>query len=74
MNRCLRRVSNYPKTLSSPGFYGGYTPFSDSYRGIITTTAGPEQLSTGRFCKFDPIDCPGSISDGDLPPIGGRPK
>ena len=24
-------VSNYPKTLSSPGFYGGYTPFSDSY-------------------------------------------
>ena len=26
-----RRLSNYPKTLSSPGFYGGYTPFSDSY-------------------------------------------
>ena len=26
-----RSVSNYPKTLSSPGFYGGYTPFSDSY-------------------------------------------
>jgi hypothetical protein len=25
------RVSNYPKTLSSTGFYGGYTPFSDSY-------------------------------------------
>jgi hypothetical protein len=25
------RLSNYPKTLSSPGFYGGYTPFSDSY-------------------------------------------
>ena len=24
-------LSNYPKTLSSPGFYGGYTPFSDSY-------------------------------------------
>ena len=24
-------ISNYPKTLSSPGFYGGYTPFSDSY-------------------------------------------
>ena len=24
-------VSNYPKTLSSPGFYGCYTPFSDSY-------------------------------------------
>ena len=23
--------SNYPKTLSSPAFYGGYTPFSDSY-------------------------------------------
>ena len=22
---------NYPKTLSSPAFYGGYTPFSDSY-------------------------------------------
>src|SRR5271166_4716084 len=20
-------LSNYPKTLSSPGFYGGYTPF-----------------------------------------------
>ena len=26
-------LSNYPKTLSSPGFYGGYTPFSDSYLG-----------------------------------------
>jgi len=26
-----RGLSNYPKTLSSPGFYGGYTPFSDSY-------------------------------------------
>ncbi len=25
--------SNYPKTLSSPEFYGGYTPFSDSYLG-----------------------------------------
>ncbi len=25
------RLSNYPKTLSSPGFYGSYTPFSDSY-------------------------------------------
>jgi hypothetical protein len=25
------RLINYPKTLSSPGFYGGYTPFSDSY-------------------------------------------
>ena len=25
------RFSHYPKTLSSPGFYGGYTPFSDSY-------------------------------------------
>ena len=25
------RLSNYPKTLSSPGFYAGYTPFSDSY-------------------------------------------
>ena len=25
------RLSNYPKTLSSLGFYGGYTPFSDSY-------------------------------------------
>ena len=24
-------LSNYPKTLSSPGFYGGYTRFSDSY-------------------------------------------
>ena len=24
-------LSNYPKTLSSAGFYGGYTPFSDSY-------------------------------------------
>ena len=24
-------LSSYPKTLSSPGFYGGYTPFSDSY-------------------------------------------
>ena len=24
-------LGNYPKTLSSPGFYGGYTPFSDSY-------------------------------------------
>ena len=24
-------LSNYPKTLSSPGFYGCYTPFSDSY-------------------------------------------
>ena len=23
-------LSNYPKTLSSSGFYGGYTPFSDS--------------------------------------------
>ena len=23
-------LGNYPKTLSSPGFYGGYTPFSDS--------------------------------------------
>src|SRR5271157_4593185 len=27
----LPLLSNYPKTLSSPGFYGGYTPFSDSY-------------------------------------------
>src|SRR5208337_75868 len=27
----LDPLSNYPKTLSSPGFYGGYTPFSDSY-------------------------------------------
>ena len=27
----VARLSNYPKTLSSPGFYGGYTPFSDSY-------------------------------------------
>ena len=26
-----RALSNYPKTLSSPGFYGVYTPFSDSY-------------------------------------------
>ena len=26
-------LRNYPKTLSSPGFYGGYTPFSDSYFG-----------------------------------------
>jgi len=24
-------LGSYPKTLSSPGFYGGYTPFSDSY-------------------------------------------
>ena len=24
-------LGNYPKTLSSSGFYGGYTPFSDSY-------------------------------------------
>ena len=24
-------LSNYPKTLSSAGFYGGYTSFSDSY-------------------------------------------
>ena len=29
--RTNRGLSNYPKTLSSPGFYGGYTPFSDSY-------------------------------------------
>jgi len=29
----LHGLSNYPKTLSSPGFYGGYTPFSDSYLG-----------------------------------------
>jgi hypothetical protein len=28
-------LSNYPRTLSSPGFYGGYTPFSDSYLGSI---------------------------------------
>ena len=27
----VESLSNYPKTLSSPGFYGGYTPFSDSY-------------------------------------------
>ncbi len=27
----LLLLSNYPKTLSSPGFYGGYTPFSDNY-------------------------------------------
>ena len=27
----MQNTSNYPKTLSSPGFYGGYTPFSDSY-------------------------------------------
>ena len=31
------RLSNYPKTLSSPGFYGGYTPFSDSYLAILRT-------------------------------------
>ena len=24
-------LGNYPKTFSSPGFYGGYTPISDSY-------------------------------------------
>ncbi len=28
-------LSNYPKTLSSPGFYGGYTPFSDSYLALV---------------------------------------
>ena len=27
----MQNSSNYPKTLSSPGFYEGYTPFSDSY-------------------------------------------
>ena len=42
-DRSLRRLGggdhlrNYPKTLSSPGFYGGYTPFSDSYYGRIST-------------------------------------
>ena len=29
-----RSFSNYPKTISSPGFYGGYTPFSDSYLSL----------------------------------------
>jgi hypothetical protein len=29
--RQTQALSNYPKTLSSPGFYGVYTPFSDSY-------------------------------------------
>ena len=32
----FRPVSNYPKTLLSPGFYGGYTSFSDSCQGAPT--------------------------------------
>ena len=31
VSKVFGHISNYPKTLSSPGFYGGYTPFSDSY-------------------------------------------
>ena len=40
----LQSVSNYPKTLSSAGFYGGYTPFSDSYLGsAVLSTAMDER-------------------------------
>ena len=50
------REGNYPKTLSSPGFYGGYTPFSDSYEGVrhpkhrlaLAPQRGP-QSSDSRF-------------------------
>jgi hypothetical protein len=44
-------LSNYPKTLSSPGFYGGYTPFSDSYLEInplrVAQLASPGATSKG---------------------------
>jgi len=53
------RLSNYPKTLSSPGFYGGYTPFSDSYLvptihplfpGLGSMSANPINLDARRSC------------------------
>src|SRR5208337_2416938 len=38
-------LSNYPKTFSSPGFYGGYTSFSDSYLALATLdTQFPEHV------------------------------
>jgi putative DNA methylase len=39
-------LSNYPKMLSSPGFYGGYTPFSDSY--LSTRCCSKTSPATGR--------------------------
>ena len=42
-------LSNYPKTLSSPGFYGGYTPFSDSYLGAIHDGDSYPDAGTGGF-------------------------
>ena len=43
-------ISNYPKTLSSPGFYGGYTPFSDSYSTSTAHLTRP-RLRTRRIIR-----------------------
>ena len=47
-------LRNYPKTFSSPGFYGGYTPISDSYSGKKdrhqwVTTEHPARPSRNRM-------------------------
>ena len=43
------RLSNYPKTLSSPGLYGGYTPFSDSYLVVMDASQGFSRRRPGLF-------------------------
>ena len=61
-------LSNYPKTLSSPGFYGGYTPFSDSYLARRALVQVPSLFQPCRLGPRHLVPPPGKVDRHDRCP------